>query len=76
MKFEENWSRGFSSCGHDEKSFKGVDGRTTTNDRRQVITKAHPEPCSGELKKKVIKSVAYMYAHMGPVKRKSVSEHA
>ena len=39
MKFEENWPR-YS----EEKSFKGVDGRTTTDDGRQVITIAHPEP--------------------------------
>ena len=41
MKFEENWPRGFRGevvqwCGQ--------------TDRWQVITIAHPEPCSGELK--------------------------
>ena len=35
-------------CVTEEKSFKGVDGPWTDNGR-QVITIAHPEPCSGEL---------------------------
>ena len=42
MKFEENWPMGF-----EEKSFKGVDGQTDvrrTDDRRGMITIAHPEP--------------------------------
>ena len=49
MKFEEIWPR--------EKSFKGVDGRTMdgrqtlTGNGRQVITIAHPEHCSGELRR-------------------------
>ena len=47
MKFEENWPRGYSEvvqrCGR-------TDGRTPMDDGRQVITIAHPEPCSGELK--------------------------
>ena len=38
MKFEENWPRAFGG------------GRSTDDDGRQVITTAHPEPCSGELK--------------------------
>ena len=33
----------------EEKAFKGVDGRMM-DDGRQVITIAHPELCSGELK--------------------------
>ena len=33
----------------EEKSFKGVEGRRRTKDG--VITIAHPEPCSGKLKK-------------------------
>ena len=48
MKFEENWPRGYRGevvqrCGR------------TDNNRWQVITKAHPEPCSGELIKKLLK---------------------
>ena len=45
VKIEENWPRVT-----EEKSFKVVGGRTD-DDGRQVITIAHPEPCSGELKK-------------------------
>ena len=46
MKFEENWPRDYSGevfqrCGR-------------TDDGRQVITIAHPEPCSGELIKNKI----------------------
>ena len=49
MKFEENWPRGYRGevvqrCGRTD------DGRTTTIDGRQVITIAHPKPCSSELK--------------------------
>ena len=43
MKFEENWPRDYREvvqrCGW------------TDDDGRQVITIAHPEPCSGVLKK-------------------------
>ena len=39
------------------KSFKGVDG-WTDDDGQQVITIAHPEPCSGELKTAIEKSVS------------------
>ena len=43
MKFEENWPRDYREvvqrCGR------------TDDDGRQVITIAHPEPCSGVLKK-------------------------
>ena len=50
MKFEENWSRGFR--GEVVQMCGWTDGRrATTDDGRQVITTAHPEPCSGELKK-------------------------
>ena len=38
MKFEENWLWVL-----EEKSFKGVDGRTE-DDGRQVITITHPKP--------------------------------
>ena len=49
MKFEENLPMGYRGevvqrCGRTK------DGRTTMDDGRQVITIAHPEPCSGELK--------------------------
>ena len=37
MKFEEIWPRGFR-----RESFKGVNGQM--DDRRGVITIAHPEP--------------------------------
>ena len=42
MKFEQNWLSGFR-----EKSFENVNGRTHG---RKVITIAHPEQSSGELK--------------------------
>ena len=48
MKFEQNWLRGF-------RGMKMLtDGRTDgrTDDGRKVITIAHPEHSSGELKKK------------------------
>ena len=47
MKFEQNWLRSFRG-----KSFENVNGRThgRTDDRRKVITIAHPEHSSGELK--------------------------
>ena len=53
MKFEENWPRGnrevVQKCDrtYDERT---DDGRTTTDDGRQMIIITHPEPCSGELK--------------------------
>ena len=46
MKFEENWPRGEvdERCGQ-------MDGqRTMDDDGQQVITIAHPKPCSDELK--------------------------
>ena len=48
MKFEENWPRSYRGeviqrCGW-------MDDGWTDDDRRQVITIAHPEPCSGEVK--------------------------
>ena len=43
MKFEENWPRGF-------KGEVVQRCERTDDDGRQVITIAHPEPCSGELK--------------------------
>ena len=48
MKFEQNWLSGFRG-----ESFENVNGRThgpTTDDGRKVITIAHPEQSSGELK--------------------------
>ena len=53
MKFEQNWLWGFRGSGaSEEKSFENVNGRTHgwTDDGRKVITIAHPEQCSGELK--------------------------
>ena len=47
MKFEENWLRGYRG--------EVVQRCERTDDNRwQVITIAHPEPCSGELKTKVV----------------------
>ena len=43
MKFEQNWVKGFRG-----ESFENVNGRT--DDRRKVITIAHPEHSSGEIK--------------------------
>ena len=54
-KFEENWPRGFRGevvqrCGWmDGRSTDGQ--QMTTDDGWQVITTAHPEPCTDELKK-------------------------
>ena len=56
MKFEENWPRV-----SEEKSFKGVERRTMDDDGWQVITIAHPEPCSGELKKPLITSTGSIF---------------
>ena len=56
MKFEENWPKGYryrgevaQRCGRTTEDRQADNGRTTTDDRRQVITTAHPEPGSGEL---------------------------
>ena len=54
MKFQENWPKGFRGevvqrCGRTDLG--RTDGRTMDDDGRQVITIAHPEPCSGELKR-------------------------
>ena len=50
MKFEENWPRGFR-----REVVQGVDGPKedgwTDDDRRQVITTAHPEPGKVSLKR-------------------------
>ena len=46
MKFDQNWLRGFR-----EKSFENINGwKDTWPDGRKVITIAHPEHSSGELK--------------------------
>ena len=60
MKFELNWLRGFRG-----EVVQNVNGRThgwtdrrmegRTDDGRKVITIAHPEHSSGELKKEVFK---------------------
>ena len=47
MKFEQNWLSGFRG-----ENVENVNGRThrRTDDGRKVITIAHPEQSSGELK--------------------------
>ena len=49
MKFEQNWFSGFRG-----EAFENVNGCTDgrTDDGQKVITIAHPEHSSGELKKK------------------------
>ena len=48
MKFEQNWLSGFR-----EEAIENVNGwmHGQTDNRRKVITIAHPEHSSGELKK-------------------------
>ena len=46
----------------EKKLFKGVDRWTINNDGPQVITIAHPEPCSGELKKNCLRFIIKYYS--------------
>ena len=58
------WSLKKIDPGVSEKSFKGVDGQTE-DDGRQVITIAHPGPCSDELIKKIdVSGVEYLCYHL------------
>ena len=51
MKFEENWPRGYREEVVQRCGWTDDGSQMTSDDGRQVITIAHPEPCSGELKK-------------------------